>query len=133
MNRQQQLRRHGGGCGLQEVSNGAEMIEGFLGNPKTDPHGDPIPSLNGEIFNDSSQILLSKASVGIEYEISRLFSSDEEFFEFCNANHILIGSTLKVEKQYDSKKMTEITIHQNKMILNEDFTSFIYVKQVNTI
>ena len=60
----------------------AEKIENYLGYPATDPHGDPIPAFNGEIKAGSSQILLSEAEEGYMYEISRLFSSEKEFFEF---------------------------------------------------
>jgi len=107
----------------------ADEIDKYLGNPTTDPHGDPIPALNGEIETDSSQILLSEASAGNMYEISRLFSSDKDFFDFCTSNCIAIGSDIWVEKQYGSNRMTEVKINQNKILLNEYFTNTIYVKQ----
>lgn len=111
----------------------ADKIEKYLGYPTADPHGDPIPDLNGEREIDSSQILLSNASAGYMYEISRLFSSEKDFFDFCISNHIVIGSSIWVEKQYNSNKMTEIKIEQNKILLNEDFTNIIYVKQLKNI
>lgn len=106
----------------------AEKMEMFLGNPAFDPHGDPIPDLDGKIMPDNSQILLSEAKAGSIYEISRLFSSDKDFFDFCNSNHIIVGSNIWVEKQYSSNRMTEVKINQNKILLNEDFTNIIYVK-----
>jgi len=108
----------------------ADKINKYLGNPTTDPHGDPIPALNGNIETDSSQLLLSEANAGTMYEISRLFNSDKDFFDFCTSNHIAIGSNIWVEKQYNSNKMTEIKINQNKILLNEEFTNVIYVRQV---
>lgn len=108
----------------------AEKIENYLGYPAIDPHGDPIPALNGEIKSGSSQILLSEAEEGNMYEISRLFSSEKDFFDFCMSNHIAIGSNIWVEKQYSSNRMTEVKINQNKILLNEDFTNIIYVKQI---
>ncbi|MCF8362940.1 MAG: metal-dependent transcriptional regulator [Prolixibacteraceae bacterium] len=109
----------------------AERIERYLGFPAFDPHGDPIPSINGEIKSDGSQIPLSEAEAGCVYEITRLFSSDEDFFEFCTSNHLTIGINIWVEKQYKSNGMTEIIIDQNKMILNHDISNIIFVKQVN--
>jgi DtxR family Mn-dependent transcriptional regulator len=108
----------------------ADKIENYLGNPVTDPHGDPIPSFNGEIKTDNSQMRLSEADAGYTYEISRLFSSEKDFFDFCTSNHITIGSNIWVEKQYDSNKMTEIKINENKILLNESFSTIIYVKQI---
>lgn len=111
----------------------AEKIEKYLGNPATDPHGDPIPNLKGKPEDDKAQILLSNAEAGYRYEISRLFSSEKDFFDFCSSNHIAIGSTIWVEKQYGSNKMTEVQINQNKILLNEAFSNIIYVKQTKKI
>ena len=107
----------------------AEKIERFLGNPAFDPHGDPIPDLEGKFMPDNDQILLSEAEEGNMYEISRLFSSEKDFFDFCMSNHITIGSVMWVEKQYRSNRMTEVKINQNKLLLNEDFTKIIYLKK----
>jgi len=108
-----------------------DEIDRYLGNPSTDPHGDPIPAMNGRIETSGSHMPLSEADSGYMYEISRLFSSDKDFFDFCTSNHIAIGSNIWVEKQYDSNKMTEIKIDQNKILLNEEFTRVIYLRQVD--
>ena len=109
----------------------ADKIENYLGNPGFDPHGDPIPAVNGNIVTDDSQLLLSEATAGNNYKIARLLSSDKDFFDFCDANHISIGSEIRVEKQYASNKMTEIMINENKMLLNHSFTNVIFVKQTD--
>jgi DtxR family Mn-dependent transcriptional regulator len=109
----------------------ADKIDNFLGNPATDPHGDPIPENNGTEKTDESQQLLSEVNAGNSYEVCRLYSSEKDFFDFCASNHIAIGASIWVEKQYESNKMTEIKIDQNKLLLNEVFTGVIYVKQMN--
>lgn len=106
----------------------ADKIEHFLGSPVVDPHGDPIPASDGKMIYDDSQ-LLSEAKAGNTYKISRLFSSEKDFFDFCKANHIAVGSDIWVEKQYASTKMTEIKINQNKILLNDLFTNVIFVKK----
>ena len=80
----------------------ANEIDKYLGNPTTDPHGDPIPALNGKIETDGMLMRLSDATAGYMYQISRLFSSEKDFFDFCDSNRITIGSDVWVEKQYDS-------------------------------
>lgn len=107
----------------------AEKISQYLGNPSSDPHGDPIPNINGEWEEEDGLQPLSESLAGNDYRISRLFSSDKEFFEFCHQHNLHIGSILKVEKQYVNSKMTEITIGQVRLVLNEDFAKIIFVKQ----
>lgn len=107
----------------------AAKIEDYLDYPALDPHGDPIPALDGKIKPDSSHILLSEAEEGNMYEISRLFSSEKDFFDFCMSNQITVGAKIWVEKQYCSNKMTEVKVNQNKILLNKDFTNIMYLKQ----
>ncbi len=109
----------------------AGKIEEYLGNPETTPHGAPIPSFNGNVHTDSSQILLSEAGAGNIYEVSRLSGSGKDFFDLCKSGGIIIGARIWVEKQYRLKKMTEIKINKNKIFLNEDIANAIYVKKLN--
>lgn len=107
----------------------AEKISAYLGHPKFDPHGDPIPNADGEITTKDTSIPLSEAIEGKTYTISRLMSDDKEFFDFCAQNEIKYRNTITVLKQFISNKMTQITIGSNTMVLNEDFTKIIYVDE----
>lgn len=107
----------------------ASKIEQYLGHPTCDPHGDPIPGADGRIDSDKAQLVLSQAKAGSYYVISRLFSSEKAFFDFCNDNGIAIGAEIWVEKQYDLNNMTEIKIKNKKILLNNDFTDIIFVKK----
>ncbi|KJD31225.1 Fur family transcriptional regulator [Tamlana nanhaiensis] len=107
----------------------AEKISDYLGNPKFDPHGDPIPTASGEITTTDTSVPLSKASEGKNYIISRLLSTDKEFFDFCSANALKYGNTIHVSKQFTSSKMTQISINNNTIVLNSDFSNIIYVDE----
>ncbi len=107
----------------------ADKISEYLGNPKFDPHGDPIPNAKGEITTKDTSIQLSNAEEGKTYIISRLMSDDKEFFDFCALNGLKYGNTLVVSKQFTNNKMTQILINNNTILLNQDFTSIIYVNE----
>ncbi|WP_282134752.1 metal-dependent transcriptional regulator [Seonamhaeicola maritimus] len=109
----------------------ADKISEYLGNPKFDPHGDPIPNAKGEITTVDTSISLSNAQEGQTYIISRLMSDDKEFFDFCAQNGLKYGNTLVVSKQFSKNKMTQILINNNTILLNQDFTSIIYVNENN--
>lgn len=106
----------------------ADKIDSYLGFPASDPHGDPIPCSDGNIKPESDAIMLSNAELNKDYVIVRLFSSDPDFFDFCVANKLTLGAKVKVEKSFDEMKMKEVTIEDNKLLLNEEFTNIIYVK-----
>ena len=107
----------------------ADKISKYLDYPKFDPHGDPIPNSEGTIETDDHGLLLSNANPGENYFISRIYNSDDEIFEFCEANNLSVGSSIKVEKQFEKTHMTEVSIESKKLILNKDFTNIIYLKK----
>lgn len=109
----------------------ANKISEYLGNPKFDPHGDPIPNAEGEITTTDTSISLSNTEEGKSYIISRLMSDDKEFFDFCAQHGLKYGNTVLVSKQFSKNKMTQISINNNIILLNEDFTSIIYVNEQN--
>ncbi|GAA4890501.1 metal-dependent transcriptional regulator [Flaviramulus aquimarinus] len=107
----------------------ANKISAYLGNPKFDPHGDPIPNEDGQITTTDTSIAMSQTSEGKTYIISRLMSDDKEFFDFCAQHGLKYGNTILISKQFTTNKMTQILINNNTIILNEDFTSIIYVNE----
>lgn len=109
----------------------ADKISAYLGHPKFDPHGDPIPNSNGEITTIDTSISLSNAEEGKQYIISRLMSDDKEFFEFCAHHKLKYGYEVNVSKQFKKNKMTELSVDNNTILLNEDFTTLIYVNAIN--
>ena len=108
----------------------ANKISEYLGNPKFDPHGDPIPKADGEITTEDISIALSQSKEGKTYIISRLMSDDKEFFDFCAQNGLKYGNTITITKQFSKNKMTQISINNNTILLNEDFTNIIYVNEI---
>ncbi len=109
----------------------ANKISEYLGNPKFDPHGDPIPNAEGEITTTDTSITLSNTEEGKSYIISRLMSDDKEFFDFCTQHGLKYGNNVMISKQFSKNKMTQILVNNNTIILNEDFTSIIYVNESN--
>lgn len=107
-----------------------ERISQFLGSPDVDPHGDPIPDMNGQIISDKGQFTLLSAEPGLNYKIIRLAGFDNDFFGFCADNGITIGASLQVEKQYANNKMTIVVINGNRLVLNSEITNSIFVENL---
>ncbi len=108
----------------------ASEISEFLGNPKFDPHGDPIPNAQGDITTEDTSLALSQTQEGKSYVISRLMSDDKEFFDFCALHGLKYGNCITVTNQFRNNKMTQISANNNTILLNEDFTNIIYVNEI---
>ena len=102
----------------------AEKLWNYLGQPTHDPHGDPIPTVEGAIDFDEGNVILYKADSGVKYEISRLINKDEEFFQFCNDNSIV-----QIINQYKKNKITELLVADRKILIPYEFACQVYVKK----
>ena len=101
----------------------ADKIHEYLGFPDFDPHGDPIPNREGKLPEIKNMTLLLNAKEDFDYQIARLNSDDEEFFDFCTTNGLVNGSLVRVEKQFKKTGMTQIKINNTVVVLHKHFTA----------
>ena len=75
-----------------------DKLDAFLGNPKFDPHGDPIPDVNGKIPSQP-QINLIDLAVNKLAQVSAVGSQSKELLELLKHKKIGIGTQLEVKKK----------------------------------
>lgn len=96
------------GFGWEEVHNIAEQVEHIqspiffekmdelLGYPKVDPHGSPIPDINGQIASEH-YTRLSDCKAGDKVEFMAVAHSSEELLKFLNSRELILGAVITVE------------------------------------
>ena len=72
-----------------------DRMEAALGYPAFDPHGDPIPSRNGQMPSFSRQSLAS-CELGTTAVISRVTDEDEELLKYLADKGIRPGTSVKL-------------------------------------
>jgi DtxR family Mn-dependent transcriptional regulator len=77
-----------------------ERLDALLGHPKTDPHGDPIPSAEGDL---DERVLdsLADCRVGKRYRIARVGDQSPAFLQFLDEHGLKPGTPLRVEARED--------------------------------
>ncbi len=73
-------------------------IDELLGYPKADPHGEPIPDVNGKIISQKS-IPLSQANIGSPVRISAVSNDEKSFLDHLNSKGLQIGDLITVKKK----------------------------------
>lgn len=86
-------------------------LEKFLGFPTNDPHGDPIPSANGEV-TQARRIILSDMEEGKYCYVVGVKDSSSPFLQYLQQLSIGIGTRIKVIERiaYDGS----LTINMKK-------------------
>jgi DtxR family Mn-dependent transcriptional regulator len=73
----------------------SELIADKLGNPTHDPHGDPIPTADGEIAESTSRPL-SELRPGARGTFTRISDADPEMLRYLSERGIAPGDRLEV-------------------------------------
>ena len=68
-----------------------ERVDTLLGSPTVDPHGDPIPSVDGTV-SASEYVPLSEAPHGGRLTVARIISEDREFLTLMQERGIVPGA-----------------------------------------
>ncbi len=72
-----------------------ERIAAKLGNPVRDPHGDPIPAVDGSVEEVSTK-LLEDLPAGAVGEIVRVWDTDPELLRYLSDRSIGLGERIEV-------------------------------------
>lgn len=86
-----------------------EKLDAFLSFPKFDPHGDPIPDINGKM-EARRQINLTELKLNVEAEVSSVGSQSTELLDLLKHKSITIGTVLQVIRKFSFDNSIEIRI-----------------------
>jgi DtxR family transcriptional regulator, Mn-dependent transcriptional regulator len=70
-------------------------LDSYLGNPKFDPHGDPIPNANGQ-FAPRRQVALFDVEIGQSVMVTGVNEHAPEFLNYLQDTGLTLGSEFKV-------------------------------------
>lgn len=107
-----------------------DRLDNFLGNPRRDPHGDPIPDKNGS-FPPALELTLSDASVGESIAILGVKDHGAAFFNYLKSLSLKLGDECKLlnRNAYDSSIELELE-DGRKIMLSKEVTDNLYIKRV---
>ena len=86
-----------------------DRLDLFLGFPKTDPHGDPIPDSNGK-FSERKQVALMQVPLNKIVEVSAISEQTSAMLELLQHKNIRIGTKLEIKKKFPFDNSLELKI-----------------------
>jgi DtxR family transcriptional regulator, Mn-dependent transcriptional regulator len=76
-----------------------ERLDVFLGRPRYDPHGDPIPDAAGA-YRMRQQILLSELEPGIQAVIVGVREHAPAFLQYLDQSGLTLGVAIRLEERF---------------------------------
>ncbi|MGB7394556.1 MAG: metal-dependent transcriptional regulator [Pricia sp.] len=104
-----------------------DRLDSLLGFPRVDPHGDPIPTKEGE-FKTLVKKLVSEVTIGSEGVCIGVKDSSEAFLNFLDKNHIALGDTIKVLDKEEFDGSLQIKIGERRMQISKQIAGNLYIE-----
>ncbi|MBC7849522.1 MAG: metal-dependent transcriptional regulator [Chitinophagaceae bacterium] len=105
-----------------------DRMDEFLGFPKTDPHGDPIPDSTGKVTL-VKQVDLLNLPLNTVAEVSGIGDQSPEMLDLLNHKNIQLGSKLEIRKKFSFDNSIEIKIKNHPAItVSENVAKKIFAK-----
>ena len=124
---------HDAACKLEHAitPNMIKPLEKTLGHPKTCPHGSPIPTACGGIFEEESVPLvnLNPKESGI---VAKILEEKVEVLQYLTKLGLTLGERIEVEKKPFSGGPLSIKIDGVTQSLDNSVASIINVRRTNT-
>jgi DtxR family Mn-dependent transcriptional regulator len=107
-----------------------EKLDAFLGYPRFDPHGDPIPDSHGKMIV-RQQLNLIDLPINKLAEVSGVGSQSSELLELLKHRNISMGTKLDVKRRFSFDHSLEIRIKgQQPFIISQQLAQALFVKLV---
>lgn len=104
-----------------------ERLDDFLGYPKRDPHGDPIPDKDG-IFEPSVNIHLNEMNIGKKGIIIGVSEHSPSFLRHLERLGLTIGIALEILEITDYDGSVELLVDDKKINVSRDVAQHILIK-----
>lgn len=103
-----------------------DKLDEYLGYPKFDPHGDPIPDSKGKLKR-SNEILLLQLPLNKRAEVCRVGNQSIEMLELLQHKNIRIGTKLEVKNNFSFDGSIEVKIKNATVTISEQLAKNIFV------
>lgn len=103
-------------------------MDAFLGFPKHDPHGDPIPDKNGELPQIQKSLLATfkKMESGICIGVK---DSSSDFLQFLDKKEIALGQKITVLDKEPFDDSLLISINQKQLTVSNKIANNLYLQK----
>jgi DtxR family Mn-dependent transcriptional regulator len=92
-----------------------DRLDNFLGKPKFDPHGDPIPSKTGKIEHHKT-IPLNDAKFDEKYVIAGVSEHSDNFLAYLNETNLILGQKLMIKKVIAFDQSMQVLINKKDLV-----------------
>lgn len=103
-----------------------ERLDKYLGFPQFDPHGDIIPSANGELLTKNRKTL-AEGGVGQKTTVNGVKDNSPDFLQYVSNLGIAIGNTISIISRFNFDGSLEIAVNKKKVTVSQKVAENIFI------
>ena len=104
-------------------------LDAFLGFPRIDPHGDPIPDKNGEI-KKVNKVLISECETGEQGVFVGVKNSSSDFLRYLDKLQLELGTKIEILSKESFDGSFQIRANQEIRVLSAKAAMNMYIQTV---
>ncbi|MEN8798049.1 MAG: metal-dependent transcriptional regulator, partial [Flavobacteriaceae bacterium] len=106
-----------------------DRLDELLGFPKFDPHGDPIPTKDGNLPSGEKQ-LLSNMPIQSKGICVGVKDSSSAFLKFLDKNQIALGNRIEMLEKEEFDNSVYVQVEGKQIHLSHEIASNLYLKKI---
>jgi DtxR family Mn-dependent transcriptional regulator len=106
-----------------------DKLDKYLGHPKLDPHGDPIPDRHGNI-KKVDKILISACEIGDIGKFVGVINSSSDFLRYLDKLKLELGSKIQILSKEDFDGSFQIKVNQDQLVLSAKAAKNMYIQKI---
>ncbi|MDZ4679115.1 MAG: metal-dependent transcriptional regulator [Saprospiraceae bacterium] len=106
-----------------------ERLDEYLGRPKFDPHGDPIPDADGN-FTFRKQVFLSALNPGESGAVVGVNDHSPAFLQYLDRIGIKLGAHLRIAERFDYDESVRVLMDDaNEQVLSKKVSQNLFIQK----
>jgi len=104
-----------------------DKLDSFLGFPKFDPHGEPIPTKDGEIPTTNT-IPLNELQAGTKGKVMGVTLDEKSFLDYLTQLNISIGTKIELLEKIGFDQSLSVKIENTNQHISNDVAKHLLIK-----
>ena len=92
-----------------------DKLDEFLGFPKTDPHGDPIPDKDGNFLKEET-VVLADLEIRQSGMIVGVKDSSAPFLQYLESQQLVLGTNIRLLERFPFDQSLQLLINGEKTL-----------------
>lgn len=106
-----------------------DRLDSYLGYPKFDPHGDPIPDREGNMDHHKDETL-SDLMVNESGIIVGVKEHSADFLQYLEGVRLILGTTVILRKRYDYDHSLVVEINGEELMVSDQVSQNLFIRKI---